>query len=125
MKAKDLERFRDHLIAERNRVQRLAARHAKAIQHADNEAEGHAGKAHSNHMADLGSDEFQYETMIHLVGSESEYLYEIEEALGRIEDGTFGTCQDGDHPIALPRLEAVPTARLCIQCQEQQEKRPA
>ena len=125
MKAKDLELFREQLLNERERVQRLAARHAKAIQHADNEADDQAGKAHSNHMADQGSDEFQYETMIHLVGSESEYLYEIEAALGRLEDGTFGTCEEGDHPIAMPRLKAIPTARLCIQCQEERESRPA
>ena len=122
MRTRDLERIRDALLAERDRVQRIIARHAKAIQHADDQTGEGSGKAHSNHMADQGSDEIQYETMIHLAGAETDYLFDIEEALEKVENGTYGRCEAGDHPIAVERLLAVPTARLCIACQEKREK---
>jgi len=122
MRARDLERIRDTLHAERDRVQRIVARHAKAIQHADDLTGDGAGKAHSNHMADQGSDEIQYETMIHLAGAETDYLFDIEEALAKLENGAYGRCEAGDHPIAVERLLAVPTARLCIACQQKREK---
>jgi RNA polymerase-binding protein DksA len=122
MRTRDLERIRETLHAERDRVQRIISRHAKAIQHADDLTGEGSGKAHSNHMADQGSDEIQYETMIHLAGAETDYLFDIEEALAKLENGTYGRCEAGGHTIAVERLLAVPTARLCIACQEKQEK---
>lgn len=122
MRARDLERIRDTLHDERDRIQRIIARHAKAIQHADDLSGDGSGKAHSNHMADQGSDEIQYETMIHLAGAETDYLFDIEEALAKLENGAYGRCEAGDHTIAVERLLAVPTARLCIACQEKREK---
>lgn len=50
-----------------------------------------------------------------------EELEEVQAALDRIADGTYGRCQDCDQPIASARLEALPTARRCMACQDQQE----
>jgi RNA polymerase-binding protein DksA len=83
------------------------------------------GKAHSNHMADQGSDEYQYETTIKFANTEGRYLYNIEEALRRIEDGSYGKCQDCGKPIALPRLKRLPYTRLCIECKEKEEAQEA
>ena len=63
-----------------------------------------------------------------LVSSEQEALYEIEEALKRLEHSTYGLCGNCEKPIRKERLEAVPFARLCIQCQsgiEKDHRRPA
>lgn len=49
-----------------------------------------------------------------LAGALAEQLAEVEQALARMDDGTYGTCEVGDEPIPLARLEAVPTARVCI-----------
>lgn len=51
-----------------------------------------------------------------LVGSLAEVLRDIERALGKFDDGTFGVCEECGQEIALPRLEAKPAARLCIEC---------
>jgi len=77
---------------------------------------------YSFHMADSGTDNFDREFALSLVSSEQEALYEIEEALKRLELGTYGKCETCEKPIAKARLEAVPFARMCVQCQSQAEK---
>ncbi len=121
MRKTDLQRFRNLLLEEKERVAQSLANHEKIIKHTDDESGLEVGKAHSNHMADQGSDEFQYETTIKFANTEGRYLYNIEEALRRIEDGTYGKCQDCGKAIGLPRLRRLPYTRLCIECKEKEE----
>jgi DnaK suppressor protein len=119
MRKTELQRFRKLLLAEKERVQASMADHEKVIRGQD----GHdGGKAHSNHMADQGSDEYQYEATIQFASTEGRYLYHIEEALARIEDGSYGQCEGCDGKIGMERLKAVPHARLCIECKEKEEE---
>ena len=74
------------------------------------------------HLADLGSENFEIENAIDLMDSEKKILTEIEDALERIEDGTYGICQNDDVPIPKARLEAIPWARYCIACANLREK---
>jgi DnaK suppressor protein len=60
--------------------------------------------------------------MFALSDSERKLLLQIEEALSRLENGAYGSCAHCGDVIAMPRLEAVPWARYCIDCQELQEK---
>ncbi len=122
MRKTELARFKKILLAEKERVTKALARHTKFIENAAEEA-GYSGKAHSNHMADQGSDESNYETILQMTASEREYLREIEAALERIEEGTYGICEVTGKPIGLERLKAIPTARLSIEAQEEQEAR--
>lgn len=122
MRKTDLERFRRLLEEERDRVRKSLAKHTKMIHHEGEDFGGEGAKAHSNHMADQGSDEFQYETTIQFASSEGRYLYQLEQALQRVEDGTYGKCQDCGCQIKLPRLRAKLDARLCIECQEKEER---
>ena len=77
---------------------------------------------YSFHMADVGSDNFDREFALSLVSSEQEALYEIEEALKRIELGNYGRCESCDKSVARERLSAVPFARMCVRCQSEFEK---
>ena len=82
----------------------------------------------SLHMADAGTDNFDREFALSLVSNEQDALYEIEEAIKRLEGGTYGICEMCDKIIRKERLAAVPFARKCIQCQSTEEKdhrRPA
>ena len=74
------------------------------------------------HMADLGSDNFEQELTLSLVGNEKEALNQIEFALGRIADGSFGKCEDCGKKIPEPRLEAIPYTAVCVQCAAIQEE---
>lgn len=67
------------------------------------------------HMADLGTDNFQQEFSLELMDSERRLLVEIDDALNRIENGTYGICEGTGKPITKARLEAQPWARYSIE----------
>jgi len=75
------------------------------------------------HMADVATDNYDREFSLGLASNGRDSLYELEDALKRIEDGTFGVCEDCDCLISKTRLKAVPQARLCVKCQEKREKK--
>ena len=75
------------------------------------------------HMADVATDTYDREFSLGLASNERKLIYEFDDALKRIEEGTFGVCEDCKSPIAKNRLKAVPYARLCVKCQEKKEKR--
>jgi DnaK suppressor protein len=74
------------------------------------------------HMADLGTDNFEQEFSLGLMASERKLLSEINAALKRIEDGTFGICEGTGDPISRSRLEANPWARYTIEHASRMEK---
>jgi len=76
---------------------------------------------YSMHMADVGTDNFQRELALGLVSNEQQVLYRIEEALKRIEEGTYGKCETCGKIIKEDRLKALPFATMCISCKEKEE----
>ena len=66
------------------------------------------------HMADIGTDNYDLENTLYLVESEREILAEIDDALFRIEEGTYGICEGSGEQISKPRLQAIPWARYCV-----------
>jgi DnaK suppressor protein len=104
--------LRDHLI---DGVNFLASDNLKrSHRDASGELSGY-----SLHMADAGTDTFDREFALSLVSNEQEALYEIEEALKRLDQNTYGLCGICERPIMKARLEAVP---LCVNCQSDVEK---
>ena len=75
-----------------------------------------------DHMADAGTDSFEQEFNLGLIANEEELLREINDALLRIEDESFGDCEACPQPVAPERLKAIPWARYCLDCQEKVEK---
>ncbi len=75
------------------------------------------------HMADVATDNYDREFSLGLASNERKSLYELEDALKRIEEGDFGICDACKSAISKIRLKAVPSARLCIKCQEKREKK--
>lgn len=75
------------------------------------------------HMADVATDTYDREFSLSLASTDREALYEFDDALKKIEDGTFGICESCKLLISKNRLKAVPSARLCVKCQEKKEKR--
>ena len=85
-------------------------------------AEGSEASAFGMHQADAGSDAYDRDFALSLLSQEQDALYEIDEALKRIELGTYGKCEMSGKPIPRARLEAIPFARFTVQCQSQLEK---
>jgi DnaK suppressor protein len=71
---------------------------------------------------DLASSEYLQAFTFRLRGREKNLLDKIQKALDRIDDGTFGICEECDEPISSKRLEARPETTLCIRCKEEQER---
>ncbi len=85
-------------------------------------AEGSEASAFGMHQADAGSDAYDRDFALSLLSQEQDALYEIEEALKRIDAGTYGVCEMSGEKIAQARLEALPFARYTVACQAQFER---
>lgn len=85
-------------------------------------AEGSEASAFGMHQADAGTDAYDRDFALSLLSQEQDALYEIEEALKRVEAGTYGVCEMSGKRIPQARLEALPFARFTIECQQQYEK---
>lgn len=85
-------------------------------------AEGSEASAFGMHQADAGSDAYDRDFALSLLSQEQDALYEIEEALKRIDTGTYGICEMSGQKIAQARLEALPFARYTVECQAQYER---
>jgi len=87
-----------------------------------NKAEGSEASAFGMHQADAGTDAYDRDFALSLLSQEQDALYEIEEALKRIINGTYGVCEACNKRIPQARLDALPFARLTIDCQQIYEK---
>jgi DnaK suppressor protein len=118
----DTDRFRETLLEQRRRVQ-------AALQNLHDETSGtlydDAGEetAYDNHLADTASETYDRELDYTLEENSEHVLAEIDAALGRIDAGTYGTCTNCQKQIPEERLEALPWATLCIDCQRDRERR--
>jgi RNA polymerase-binding transcription factor DksA len=105
--------LRDHILDQMQGVAQDSLR---------SRAEGSEGSAFGMHQADAGSDAYEKDFALSLLSQEQDALYEIEEALKRIEGGTYGICEMSNEPIPRVRLEAIPFARFTVDCQTQFER---
>ena len=74
------------------------------------------------HMADVATDNYDREFSLGLASNDRQSLYELDDALKRIEEGTFGVCEECKSSLTKARLKALPHARLCLNCQQKREK---
>jgi DnaK suppressor protein len=108
-----LEQDRDSLSAEIDRIQ---SQEVNAEEQYDPEFSGYG-----NHMAETGTEIYEQERNLSIEQSLQQQLAEVEHALQKFEDGTYGICDNCGKEIPLERLQAFPQATLCIDCKELQE----
>jgi len=87
-----------------------------------NAPEGSEASGSGQHQGDAGSDAYDRDFALSVLAKEQDALYEIEEALVRIRKGLYGICELSNRKIPQARLEAIPFARLTVECQAQWEK---
>jgi RNA polymerase-binding protein DksA len=116
------KQFRQLLITERAKLVDEIKSIARDASTSPREASGDLS-AYTVHMADMAADTYERELSMNIASSEQEILYQIDDALKRIDDGSFGVCQQCNGPIAMSRLKAVPYASLCINCQRAKEQK--
>ncbi len=124
MRKRELERFRKLLLQKREKVLEELGFSKGTRNSTMKDASGDLS-LYSYHMADLGTDAMEREKTFYLASKSGRYLYHIDEALRRIDDGTYGKCHECGENIHPERLKEVPHARLCISCKEKEEQEKA
>ncbi len=117
-----LKQFRQLLVIERAKCAGEIKSIAEDTSKSPRDASGDLS-AYTVHMADMAADTYERELSMNIVSSEQEILYQIDDALKRIDDGSFGICLQCNKPITMSRLKAVPYASMCIACQRVKEQK--
>ncbi|MBU4311647.1 MAG: TraR/DksA family transcriptional regulator [Candidatus Omnitrophica bacterium] len=121
MLKKETAQYKELLIKKReeivNEIKHIAKENLKSQKETSGDLSGY-----SFHMADMASDSYDREFSLNIASGEQEVIYDIDDALKRIEEGKYGECLDCGKKIPSKRLKAVPHAKLCIQCKSKEEK---
>lgn len=116
MKKSDMEKFKKRLLEMRAQLTDALRETTEDVKSVDEV------KGYSQHQADEGTDDFGRTISLSLSSKEQEIVRQIDRALEKIEDGTYGTCDVSGKPIPIKRLEAIPYATMTVDAQEQLEK---
>jgi DnaK suppressor protein len=114
MSKEDLQRFKEQLTEKRDEIVRRAEQTLRQDMTLDSDD--------LPDEMDLASSEYLQAFTFRLRGREKNLLDKIQKALERIDNGTFGVCEECDELISIKRLEARPETTLCIRCKEEQER---
>lgn len=109
-----LEHYRGLLNQHRQEILSMYQRDLRVGQEANDEG--------TEDIVDRANNAYSREFIFQFSGKERQLLIQIEQALGRVDGGTYGVCANCGEPIAPQRLEAVPWARYCVDCQEREER---
>jgi len=123
MAKKDLKKYKKLLLKEREKIGGGLSHIAEeALKTSQRDATGDLS-GYSFHMADVATDNYEREFSLGRASDEQDLLYAIDEALKRIEDGTYGNCPQCGKQIPKKRLAAIPHTELCIVCQSKNESK--
>ena len=114
----ELKKLRELLTAKRVRM-------SGSVDTLRQEALGKKPGASSNvpvHMADIGTENYDREVNLGLMQNEATQLRDVEDAIVRIDNGSYGICETCEKKILKPRLKALPFVRNCISCQRESEQ---
>ena len=117
-----LKQFKELLLNARASVAGEIKSIAKEVSKNPRESSGDLS-SYTVHMADMSADTYERELAMNIASSEQEVLYQIDEALKRIDEGVYGLCQSCEQAISMSRLKAVPYTSMCIDCQRTQEQK--
>ena len=114
MNSKQREYFRQKLLSWRGELQQETSLTLRSLQE---------GTSQASDLADRASVETERSVELRTRDRERKLISKIDEALGRLEDGSYGFCEETSEPIGIHRLEARPIATLSLESQEQHERR--
>lgn len=110
MNKREVSAFKARLVALRARLT------GEVRQLSDAAFNRSAESTQPNHLAELGSDVYEQDTTLRMLEKEEDVLLEIDEALRRVDEGTYGVCEMSGKPIPKARLNVIPWARYRVEC---------
>ncbi|MCM8790797.1 MAG: TraR/DksA C4-type zinc finger protein [Candidatus Omnitrophica bacterium] len=121
MSKTELKKYKEILLREREKVGGDLSHIAEnTLNKSQRDASGDLS-GYSYHMADMASDDYERDFSLGRATDEQKRLYLIDEAIKRIEEGTYGLCLQCGKMIAKKRLSALPYTEMCIDCQKKKE----
>ncbi len=121
MEQADREYFKQILMEKRNEIRNdLGVLESHSLNKTSADSSGDL--IYSDHMSDLGSASIEREKAFMFASRDGAYLCQLEQAIQRIEDGTYGVCRVCGTDIPKARLEAVPTTKICVTCKEEESQ---
>lgn len=118
----DLKELKTLLLAERARVTKEMEHLESTVLKVNPRESSGDLSGYSFHMADAGTDAYEREKAFQFASNEGRLLQDLDEALRRLYSGDYGNCESCGNAIAKARLAAMPTARLCRDCKEKEER---
>ena len=123
MKKKELDYFKELILKKKEALLAELGYLESSTMNSTSKDQSGDLSAYSFHMADQGTDTMDREMAFTLASREGRYLHHLNEALERIDEGTYGICRSCGKEIQTKRLEAVPNATQCIECKNAEEKK--
>jgi len=114
MDRKKADAYRKRLLDKQDELMRLVSKSDQDGREADEEG--------TQDLADKAANAYTKEFLFHQSNDNRQILTMVNEALDRIKDGSYGMCQVCEQEVQTKRLEAVPWARHCIECQEKEDR---
>ena len=119
---KDIKVFKELLLKLKARLsEQILSVEKEAMDKSQKDASGDLS-GYSIHMADVATDSYDREFSFSRASVEQKVIYEIDEALKRMEDGEYGLCLNCNSQISKNRLKALPYVKFCVACQNDEEK---
>lgn len=118
MRKIDVEKYRKKLIEERNRIREDMEALDRDITYGDTLSGQSELADYDNHPADAGTDTFEKEKDLAVRDNYRDVIGRIDEAIGKIDRGTYGECDRCGREIMKGRLDAIPYAIYCVECQD-------
>ncbi|HNA62345.1 MAG TPA: TraR/DksA family transcriptional regulator [Rhabdochlamydiaceae bacterium] len=116
LKKNDIERFKKRLLEMRAQYTQMVKHVSDQVKTADE------SKGYSQHQADEGTDDFDRSVSLQVSDEEFKVIRQIDRALEKIDENTYGLCDITNEEIPLARLEAIPYATMTVKAQEMLEK---
>ena len=117
----DSDAARDRLGEERERLESLREQYRNLSEESESDSVGEVS-SYDQHQADVGSETFERERDLSVLDQVEAELADVEHALQRLDEGTYGTCEACGKPIGDERLEAMPATRFCLDDQAAAER---
>ncbi|MGE5308455.1 MAG: TraR/DksA family transcriptional regulator [Deltaproteobacteria bacterium] len=117
---KESDDFRKLILGRRNEILEDLGDRDQTLKQSQKEASGDIS-GYTYHMADVATDNYDREFSLGIASNERQMLYELDDALKRIDDNTYGLCEDCKAQISKTRLKAIPYTRRCLSCQEKRD----